>query len=60
MAVNGRPVVGTSGYWRELRRYEEGTATGETFVPFVVSPSGALGRVEEERNFSHCTCGKET
>ena len=57
VAVNGRPVVGTSGFWRELRRYEE----GERFAPFVVSLRGADGRVEEEeRNFSHCTCGKAT
>jgi hypothetical protein len=57
VAVNGRPVVGTAGFWRELRRYEE----GERFTPFVVSLRGADGKVEEEeRPFAHCTCGKAT
>ena len=58
VAVNGRPVVGTSGYWRELRRYEE---LAEKSGPFVLSLRRADGTVVEKQPiFGNCTCGKMT
>ena len=58
VAVNGRPVVGTSGYWRELRRYEE---LAEKSGPFVLSLRRADGTVVERQPiFGNCTCGKMT
>lgn len=58
VAVNGRPVVGTSGYWRELRRFEE---LAEKSGPFVLSLRRADGKVVERRPiFGNCTCGKMT
>lgn len=58
VAVNGRAVVGTSGYWRELRRYEE---LAEKAGHFVLSLRRADGTVVERQPiFGNCTCGKMT
>lgn len=56
VAVNGRAVTGTSGYWRELRRFEENEPRP---WPFVLTFRRADGKVVEKQPiFGHCTCGK--
>ena len=58
VAVNGRAVAGTSGYWRELRRFEENEPK---HWPFLLTFRRADGNVvEKEPIFGHCTCGRRT
>jgi hypothetical protein len=58
LAVNGRPAMGASDFWREVRRYREATVyTG----PFTLTVRDARGRVAQvEKYGANCTCGKMT
>jgi hypothetical protein len=58
VAVNGRPAIGASDYWREVLRYREATVYSG---PFTVTVRDAQGRVAQvEKDAANCTCGKMT